>query len=155
MTDSLDHFDRKILAIVQRNCLTSSEVIAEEIGLSASAVQRRLKRLRTSKVISADVSVIDNKKVDKLMTFIVGLEIERENYQVMDRFMRWTQTQDAFQQIFYVTGAVDLVAIIVARDVAEFDAISEAAMQQNPEIKRMNTNVVLNVLKSGVSLPLG
>ncbi|MGR7920417.1 Lrp/AsnC family transcriptional regulator [Zobellella denitrificans] len=154
MSDNLDQFDRKILAIVQRNCLTRSEVIAEEIGLSPSAVQRRLKRLRQSRVISADVAVVDNRKLDNLMTFIVGLEIERENYPVMDRFMRWAQGQDAFQQIFYVTGAVDLVAVILARDVTEFDAIAEATMSQFPEIKRMNTNVVLNVLKSGLHLPL-
>ncbi len=154
MNETLDHFDRKILSIVQRSCLTRSEVIAAEIGLSPSAVQRRLKRLRQSRVISADVAVVDNRKVDNLMTFIVGLEIERENYQVMDRFMRWTQTNDAFQQIFYVTGAVDLVTVILARDVTEYDDIAAATMAQFPEIKRMNTNVVLNVLKSGLSLPL-
>lgn len=154
MSEILDQFDRKILSIVQRSCLTRSEVIAEEVGLSSSAVQRRLKRLRQNRVISADVAVVDNRKVDNLMTFIVGLEIERENYQVMDRFMRWTQTQDAFQQIFYVTGAVDLVVVILARDVTEYDDIAAATMTQFPEIKRMNTNVVLNVLKSGLSLPL-
>ncbi|NRB63942.1 MAG: winged helix-turn-helix transcriptional regulator, partial [Saprospiraceae bacterium] len=39
----------------------SSEQIAEKIGLSAAAVQRRIKRLRESKVISADVSIVNPK----------------------------------------------------------------------------------------------
>ena len=42
MDASLDLFDRKILALVQRDCQMNAEVIAQEVGLSASAVQRRL-----------------------------------------------------------------------------------------------------------------
>ncbi|MCT7655904.1 Lrp/AsnC ligand binding domain-containing protein [Oceanimonas sp. NS1] len=53
-----------------------------------------------------------------------------------------------------MTGSVDLMLVILARDVTEYDDIAAATMAQFPEIKRMNTNVVLNVLKSGLSLPL-
>ena len=49
----MDSFDRKILALVQRDCQLKAEAIAEEVGLSTSAVQRRLRQLRTDKVITA------------------------------------------------------------------------------------------------------
>ena len=55
MPDTLDQFDRSILEIVQRNCQLKAEAIADQVGLSASAVQRRLKRMREEKVITAAV----------------------------------------------------------------------------------------------------
>ena len=42
MTEPLDQFDRNILDIVQRDCQMKAEAVGEMIGLSASAVQRRL-----------------------------------------------------------------------------------------------------------------
>lgn len=40
----LDTFDAKILNIIQKNSRVQAEEIAEQVGLSASAVQRRLKK---------------------------------------------------------------------------------------------------------------
>ncbi|MDH2433519.1 Lrp/AsnC family transcriptional regulator [Pokkaliibacter sp. MBI-7] len=152
--NAIDELDRQILQRVQQDCLLKSEVIAAEIGLSASAVQRRLKRLRQQGVIRAEVAVLDNRQLDRLMTFIAGLEIERENYSAMDRLRRWADQQPAIQQLYYVTGAVDLVAIILARDVEEYDHLTAEIMANNPEIRRITTNVVLNSLKTGSQLPI-
>ena len=55
----LDAFDRRILARVQSDCHRPAESIAAEIGLSASAVQRRLRRLRERGVIRAEVALLD------------------------------------------------------------------------------------------------
>ncbi len=38
----LDHFDRRLLNLVQEDAAQTTERIAEQIGLSPSAVQRRL-----------------------------------------------------------------------------------------------------------------
>ena len=72
----LDNFDKKILNIMQQSNRTTSDQIAEHIGLSAAAVQRRIKRLREQKVIAADVSVINPKLVLRPMTLIVQVTLE-------------------------------------------------------------------------------
>jgi DNA-binding Lrp family transcriptional regulator len=151
----VDHFDRKILAMVQRDCTLRAEVIAEEVGLSASAVQRRLRHMRQEKIISAEVAIVDGKAVGQEMTFIAGMEIERENYNALARLRQWVEGQENIQQLYYVTGSVDLVAIIVARDVAEYDELTAHIMRENPQIRRINTNVVLKPVKTGLYVPTG
>jgi Lrp/AsnC family transcriptional regulator, leucine-responsive regulatory protein len=146
----MDGFDRKILAIVQRDCLRKAEAIAEEVGLSASAVQRRLRALRASGVIRAEVAVVDAKAVGQAMTFIAGLEVDRDNYDVLQKLQLWADATPQIQQLYYVTGAVDLVAVILARDVEDFDALSARLMRDNPLIRRITTNVVLKPLKLGL-----
>ncbi|OBZ94658.1 AsnC family transcriptional regulator [Pararhizobium polonicum] len=154
MPEPLDQFDRSILEIVQRDCQLKAETIADRVGLSASAVQRRLKRMRETGVISAEIAIVDRKIAGNPMTFITGMEIERENYDALSKFRVWAEKHDHIQQIYYVTGAVDLIAIITARDVGQYDEITAAIMSQNPQIKRIHTNVVLKEIKLGMFVPV-
>lgn len=150
----MDQFDRSILEIVQRDCQLKAEAIADKVGLSASAVQRRLKRTREAGVISAEIAIVGRKIVGNPMTFIAGMEIERENYDALSRFRVWADKQDHIQQIYYVTGSVDLVAIITAQDVGQYDEITASIMSQNPQIKTIHTNVVLKDIKLGMFVPV-
>ncbi|OLP42390.1 Lrp/AsnC family transcriptional regulator [Rhizobium oryziradicis] len=152
--EQLDRFDRQIIEIIQRNCQMKAEAIAEEVGLSASAVQRRLKRLRDDGVIKGEVAIIDRKSSGHPMVFIVGMEIERDNYDALARFRLWAERQDHVQQVYYVTGQVDLIAIITARDVEHYDDIAAVLMAENPQIRRMHTNVVLRDIKLSLFVPM-
>ena len=58
MNDRLDEFDLKLLDAVQRNNRLTAEQLTEKVCLSASAVQRRLHRLREPKVIEAEVAIV-------------------------------------------------------------------------------------------------
>lgn len=153
MDASLDTFDRKILALVQLDCHLNAEVIAERVGLSASAVQRRLRRMRNEKIITAEVAVVDHQAVGRLMTFIAGLEI-RENYESLPRIRRWAESRPEIQQIYYVTGNVDLMMIITAQSVKDYDTITASMMADNPQITRINTHVVLDAIKLGLYVPV-
>jgi len=154
MVERVDQFDRSILDLMQRDCQLKAETIADRVGLSPSAVQRRLKRLRAEGIITAEIAVIDRKTTEYPMTFITGMEIERDNYDALARFRGWAEKQDNIQQVYYVTGQVDLVAIITARDVEHYDDISAQLMSENPQIKRMHTNVVLRDVKVGLHIPI-
>lgn len=61
MTDfvKLDSFDRKLIARARVNNLEPARVTAEAVGLSESAVLRRMRRLRAEGVIARDVAVVD------------------------------------------------------------------------------------------------
>ncbi|MCY1248740.1 hypothetical protein D9M72_622030 [compost metagenome] len=53
-----------------------------------------------------------------------------------------------------MTGAVDLIAIITAHDVGQYDEITANLMSENPQIKRIHTNVVLKDIKVGMFVPI-
>ena len=152
--EPIDDFDRRILSIVQVDCQMKAEAIGDRVGLSASAVQRRLKRMRETGIITAEIALVDRKVAGNPMTFITGMEIERENYDALSRFRAWLARQAHIQQVYYVTGAVDLIAIITARDVGHYDEIAANLMAENPQIKRMHTNVVLKDVKLGMFVPV-
>jgi Lrp/AsnC family transcriptional regulator, leucine-responsive regulatory protein len=153
MDTALDPFDRKILALVQKDCQLNAEVIAEAVGLSASAVQRRLRRLRADKTICAEIAVVSPEAVGMPMSFLAALEI-KDNYEALPRIRAWAQGEPAIQQVFYVTGSFDILAVVTARDVKAFDALSARLMADIPQVVRMTTHVVIDTLKQGLFVPV-
>jgi DNA-binding Lrp family transcriptional regulator len=139
------------LSQLQINCRVSSEVIAENIGLSASAVQRRVKRLREANVIVAEVAIVNSQYVTTPLTMLMGIEIERENYAVLQKLKRWSEKEARISRVYSVTGDVDAIAIAHVSSAKDYDKLSERLMNDIPQIKRISTNVVLDELKDSQS----
>ena len=150
----LDDFDRMILRRVQVDVRATGEDIGADIGLSAAAVQRRLKRLRQLGVIAAEVAVVDPATVGQAMGFIVGVEMERERADVLDAFRRQARADPNVQQCYYVTGGTDFVLIVVARDMADFEAFTRRLLLDNEHIRRYTTRVVMARDKVGLAVPV-
>ena len=104
----LDPFDVALLNIVQDNNLLATEKLAEKVGLSATACQRRLKRLRVEGVILADVSHLSAEAAGTPVTLIVLVSLEREQRDLLDGFKRRIAGYPEVTQCYYVTGNADL-----------------------------------------------
>lgn len=154
MPAELDKFDRRILAIVQRDARRSAETIGADIGLSASAVQRRMARLREDGVIVAEVALVDPRSVDRRLTVIADLEVERERPELLASLRQWIAAEPAIQQAWYVTGDSDYVLVVTARDVGDYDALMQRLVTANANVKRFRTRVALDTLKRGLAVPV-
>src|SRR5690242_10410665 len=154
MGTGLDKFDRGILAILQVDARRSAELIGAQVGLSASAVQRRLARLREEAVIAAEVAVVDPRRVGRPLTVIVDIEVERERPELLLALKQWIAAEPAIQQAWYVTGEGDYVLIVTAQDVEGYEALMERLVGDNPNVRRFRTRVALGTLKRGLALPL-
>jgi DNA-binding Lrp family transcriptional regulator len=154
MAIELDKFDRGILAILQADARRPAEAIGAQIGLSASAVQRRLARLREEAVIAAEVAVVDPRSAGRPLTVIVDVEVERERPELLHALKQWIGTEPAIQQAWYVTGEGDYVLIVTARDMEEYEALTKRLLEENPNVRRFRTRVALGTLKRGLALPM-
>jgi len=156
VTDSpaIDAADRKILRVIQQDARRSAESIGTDIGLSASAVQRRIARLRDDGVITAEVAVVDPKSVGRSLTMIVDVEVERERPELMAVLKRWIAAEPAIQEAWYVTGDGDFVLIVCMRDVEDYDALMQKLVAENSNVRRFRTRVALGTLKRGCVVPI-
>jgi len=143
----LDDFDCRILNQLQKDCRISTESLSETIGLSVSAVQRRLKKLREEEIITNEIAIINKKYTKNSISFLSGIDIDKDNYQTLSQFKQWMKDKDNIQQVYYVTGDIDLMAVITAENMPEYDAFIETMMKDFPTIRRVVTNVVLDTPK--------
>lgn len=154
MSANLDRLDRRILALLQRDARLPAETIGAEIGLSASAVQRRLARLRDDGVITAEVAVVDPRSVGRPLTMIVDLEVERESADMLVALKRWLATEPSIQEAWYVTGDEDYVLVVSATDVDAYEALMQRLLADNANVRRYRTRVVLGTVKRGLAVPV-
>jgi DNA-binding Lrp family transcriptional regulator len=150
----LDEIDLRILGTVQKNNRLTSEAIAEKVGVSATACQRRLKQLRAKGVIEADVSIISAKAAGRPIQMLVLVTLERERADIIDRFKRAIRTTPEVVNGFYVTGDVDFLLYVTARDMEDYEQFTRRFFYENPDIKGFRTLVVMDRVKVGFALPL-
>lgn len=154
MPIELDKLDRRILAMLQKDARRSAELVGAEVGLSASAVQRRIARLREEGVIAAEVAVVDPKRVGRPLNLIVEIEVERERPELVASLKQWIATEAMIQEAWYVTGAGDYVLIVVARDVDDFEALMQRLVAENANVRRYHTRVALGTIKRSLLVPM-
>jgi Lrp/AsnC family transcriptional regulator, leucine-responsive regulatory protein len=151
---TLDAFDIRLLNIVQQDASLTAEQLAERVNLSASAIQHRLRRLKACGVISAQVAVVDLRRVERNTSFVVSLQVEREHPEQMAQLRHWLAAEAQVQQAYYVTGESDFILIVTAPDTEAYDALMSRLILDNPNVKRFTTNVALGVIKRGLAVPL-
>ena len=74
----LDQFDRQLLRLVQADAGQTAERLAKQVPLSASAIQRRLRKMREAGVIVRYCALLDSTKVGRPTFFVVAVQVERE-----------------------------------------------------------------------------
>jgi Lrp/AsnC family leucine-responsive transcriptional regulator len=132
----LDSFDIKLLTALQENNQRTSEDLAALVSLSPSACLRRVKRLRDTGVISADVSVVAPGALGQQMTLIVVVALERDQQDLTDAFMASMRGTAQVTQCYYVTGQADFVLVISVRDMEDYESFTRAFFADNRNIKR-------------------
>ena len=150
----LDRLDARLLNLVQRNNRTSSEELAETVGLSATAVQRRLKRLRADGVIEADVSVIDPASIGRALSMLLLVSMDRENAQIVDRLKRAAREAPEVMSAWFVTGEADFVLAVTVRDMADYERFQREFLYRHADVRDIRTLVVIDRVKAGFALPI-
>ncbi len=58
------------------------------------------------------------------------------------------------QQVYNVTGDVDLMLVVLARDVKHFEEISRSLFSADPHVRRYRTSLVMDRVKTGQTITL-
>lgn len=150
----LDEFDKQLLQLLQQNNRMTASELGEQVGLSSSAVQRRLIRLREEKIIEADVSIISPEVIGLGITCIVDIVLEVGNSKALEKFKSSMRDCQEVMQCYYVTGTYDFVVIVNVKDMRQYDAFVESRLMDNPNVKHFYTHVVMDRVKVGYSIPV-
>jgi Lrp/AsnC family leucine-responsive transcriptional regulator len=103
----LDGKDRKILALVQRDGKLPQAEIAKRVGLSAAAINERLRKLENAGVIRRYVALVDPQAVGASVTAFVEVFIEHPRFE--SAFITKVRSMDEVQEVHHITGEFSLL----------------------------------------------
>lgn len=151
---SLDDIDHQLLDRLQRDASGSLQALGEEVGLSASAVQRRISRFRSAGLLARQVAVLDPRAtVADLVLAVVLVTLERESSADHTAFQRNLLGVPEVQQIYDVAGEWDYVVMLATTGMARHDEIATRLFNDAPNVKRYTTLIVLKPVRVGSYVP--
>ncbi len=150
----MDAFDAHLLQLVQQDNRLTAEQLGAAVGLSPTACQKRLKKLRDNKTIAADIAVLSPTAVGRRLTMVVEVTLERERPEILDEFKETMRATPEVMQCYYVTGNADFILILTARDMKDYEDFTRRFFFQNSNVRRFHTNVVMDSVKVGLSIPV-
>ncbi len=148
----MDDKDLDILKLVQANAQLTAEALGHEVGLSAPAVQKRLKKLRDSGVIEKEIAVLSPAKLGREMTVIVGVSLERESRMHLDMFKRRMRQAPEVQQCYYATGEADFVLVVAVKDIKAYEAFTQEYFFDESNVSRFTSSVVMDRVKVSLDI---
>jgi Lrp/AsnC family leucine-responsive transcriptional regulator len=154
-TADIDRLDREILRRYQHDTQQPAKTIGEAVGLSAAAVQRRLKRLRETGVIAAEIAQLEPGALGVGVTCIVNVDLDSERDADLARFRKRLVAAPEVQQCYYVTGQGDFILIVLAADMAAYEAFTRRELLADANVRGFTTHVVLERAKVGLSVAVG
>ena len=150
--NTLDAYDRAILHIVQRDNKTPQRTIAEQVNLSAAAVQRRIAAMEQSGVIAGNVALVDPQAVAATITALVEVQLENERAAMVDRAKALFRDTPEVQQCYYVTGGVSFLLVIVAPDMPAYERLTRRLFAENDSVRSYRTLIALDRVKAGAGI---
>lgn len=148
----LDKQDREILRILQRDNKTPQRVIAEQVNLSAAAVQRRIASMEAAGVIARNVAILDPDLVGAGITSIVEVQMCDERASTADAAKKLFLATPEVQQCYYVTGGISFVLVIVTRDMRSYEALTRRLFNENERVMSFRSLLALNRVKADTSI---
>ena len=137
MWGNLDSIDEKIMGILQYDSRKSFVEIGSEIGLSESAVRRRIKNLTDSGIIKR--FTIEMSTTDKSSAItLISLNSTADTNVVSSKLMKI----NGVEVIYEITGQYDIAAIITAPTITEINN-SIDDVRKTEGVSDTNTVIIL------------
>lgn len=154
MDKKLDPLDLRLLDCLQSDNQLTAEILAERVGLSPSAVARRLRQLRASRAIAGDVAIVAEAAVGQPLSAIVHVQLERHAPAEIAGFKRLLSASPNVQFCLEISGAFDILLLVVVADMAAFNLFADDMLAEQRAVRRYETSFVKRRLKASLSLPL-
>lgn len=151
----MDETDLILLKLLQQNADTKHSELAKAIGLSTTAVHKRLKHLRDEGYIKKTVVVLDRNKLG--LDLLCILKVSFKSNMLANNLLDLPEAVANLPEViecYTLTGSTDaLIKIAVSDHTALRDFLRRLALAQNV-IDRVETCIVLEEFKEGMDLPL-
>ena len=150
----IDQTDRRILVILQSEPGINASEIGERIGLSQSAVWRRIQSLREEGVIHEQPVKLDREKVGLNTMVFAHVKLTSHGRSNLADFSAAVREYPEVLDCYVVLGNVDFLLRIVTEDIKAYEQFFFEKLSQLPGIQEVNSSIVLSDIKHSTILPI-
>ena len=144
-TGGLDETDRRLLAMLQRDCRVPLQEVAEILGVPKSTVHYRIRKLEQDGIVEGYHAKVNATRLgyDYLAVVLVRARYGPKYHEKVGRRLAKVPGVSA---VYYVLGDIDFIVLIRARDRDDYmQKLSQ--LSSMADIERTSTQMFAKVMK--------
>lgn len=150
----LDDLDRALLRALQEDARRSNVELARLVDLSATGLQKRLRRLEGAGVIVGYTARLDREALGYDMLCFVQVTLQRHEPDAVDNFRREVQAMPEVLECHHLTGEFDYLLKVVVRNRKHLERFILNTLTPVRGMDKIRTSLVLSEIKSAAALPV-
>jgi Lrp/AsnC family leucine-responsive transcriptional regulator len=150
----IDRIDLRLLEILQSQGRISNLELAAAISLSPAQTLRRHRRLEELGVVKGYDTRLDAQALGFGVVAFIQVTMERGHVRDLANFKGMVADLAQIQECFAVTGDIDYMMKVVARDLKALSEFLLDTLMRIPGVSGVNSSVCLDELKCTSAVPL-
>lgn len=147
----MDKISMSILRTLQKDGRTTVNDLSERVGLSASAVARRVRLLEEAGVISGYAALIDEAQLGFGFSVFVSVKLERQVDSALAKFEAAINTFPEVVECWLMTGNRDYLLRISTRGLDDFERFLVGKFTKIPGVASIESSIPLRRVKAGMA----
>jgi len=139
---SMDERDLRIIEVLVGNARIPRSRIAEALGITETAVRKRISKLEKEGIILGYRAVVDYRKINMVQSF-TGIDVDPD---ALINVMRELRKISGVVSLYLTTGDHNLIAEIICKDMDELEEIHEKIMKIHG-VKRICPAIVTEIIE--------
>lgn len=150
----MDSIDKKILELLQQDCMDSYKEIANKVGLSYNPTYERIRRMEEEGVIRSRVAILDPKKIGIHLFVYCNIILKEQSKQSLIDFEQHIATIPEVIEAVSLTGTYDYMLKIAISDIDSYNSFIMNKIANIPNIGQYHSNIVMSTIKNETALPI-
>ena len=153
MKQKIDAIDRKILDLLQVRSDWPINELAAAVHLTPTPCWRRVQRLKALGILARQVALVDRHQVNLGVTVFVSVRTRQHDVPWLEKFRAAVQGIAEIVEAHRMSGDVDYLLKVVVPDIAAYDLVYKALIQQVP-LSDVSSSFAMEELKFTTAMPL-
>lgn len=144
---ALDKTDLHILQLLQQNARASIKEISEQVHLSPTPVQERIRRMESSGVIRQYATIVNAAMLKKGLMTICYVSIKQHNKNAGAQFIQSVMAMDEVVECLTISGAFDFMLKVVSENMDAYYNFHVNKLGALDNIGNVQSVFVMGVIK--------
>lgn len=150
----MDDFDRRILTYLQEKGDATNAELGEQVHISTSQAGRRKARLEEEKVIEGYRARLNPRALGLTIQAFIQISLNTHSRDIAVALHEFLFGQANIVNIWTMTGKADYLLQVYCRDLRELNFLILDVLLGHENITHVESQVVMNHLKSDCKLPV-
>lgn len=150
----LDSIDYKLIELLQEDCKQTTKELAQQLGLSTTAVYERVKKLEKTDVISKYVAIIDRNKVNRGFVVLSMIKIKTHSKEAILHFEKRINELQEVLECFHISGDYDYMLKIGVKDMEAYREFMLTKLTSMDEVSSSHSLFTIGEIKNSTQYNL-